>query len=135
MYQELSQLSESKSGRILLAIAILTFVYYSFVIDLLRGPESLSWWFVDVAGLVIFGLLTITSLWPRAGEILSQLEEEYAVYLSLAVAIFFFFWASLLVWTRSDEFIFLIISFGGGLASVLTLLWRLFFRNGSASTS
>lgn len=125
MFKELTQLRKGRSGRLLLAVVLLVFLYISPITDLLRGTESISWLILDLIAVVVIVLMIITTVWPQSGEALSQIDEEYGSYISLAIGIFFISWAFYLLITGSDELIFLLISLGGALVGIFDFLWSL----------
>lgn len=135
MWRELTQLSEGYSGRLLLALVLLIFLYMSAISDLLRGPESISWLILDLMAVIVIGLIIITTIWPHSGEILSQIDEEYGPYISLGISTMFFLWMFYLLMYDGEGIIFILISLGGGLLGFFDFLWSIFNEHKSSQLS
>jgi hypothetical protein len=84
---------------------------------------------VKGTAIIFFVLSTVRYLWPRSQDIWDRFDAEYGSYLALVSAVGFFAWGFYLVVTRSDEDLFLVISFGAGVLSILGFLWSRFVTN------
>ena len=134
MLHELNKLFSGRSGRLTLAVVFLSLAYVT-ALDILRNPQSVSWIIMKGMGTVFFVFFAIRYLWPRSKDVWNRFDSKYGSYISLVLVIGFFAWGYYLVTTGSGRDVFLVVSFGLGVLSLLEFLWIRFVKDNASQTS
>lgn len=126
------ELYEGRSGRLFRASAFLLAAVGS-VNGLLSGPVSVSDWIATLLGVAVVGIWAVSELRPSVEDALSAFASDHSLLVDGTLALFFLGWAAFILWTGSDERLYLATSLLVGGLGLYGLVSRLYGRTSSPS--